>query len=377
MTLKTTINIAVMGDIHLGHRRNSSESISNHILNCFSNEEETSKLDLILLEGDVFDNSIDLSDESVPFIDQTFAKLFRLAKKHDITIVILEGTPSHDWKQSQRLISLNEEVGQIYADVRYVKNLSIEYIEHLDINVLCVPDEWNVSTGKTLEEVKELMASKGLTQVDFSLMHGNFRYQLPGHLTKVPCHDEQEYLNLTRHLIMIGHNHTKSSYDRIYATGSLDRLSHGQEEPKGHYRFTVEPNGEYLANFIENTDARYYKTIVIDDELSVEESLEYIKNKSHNWPFDSCVRISARHDHPIFANMSQLTLISSGFNWTKLPISKEVEAITVSEQEQEDTYLPITITRDNVVQLFIDRIDQQSIESGIRLESIKTIEECL
>ncbi len=377
MTLKTTIKIATLGDIHLKHRRNSTESIAMQLLSCFEDEAETAKLDLIVLEGDLFDHLIDLSDEAVPIIDHTFAKLFRLAKKHGITIIILEGTPSHDRKQSQRLISLNEEVGQIHADVRYAKNLSIEYIEHLGINVLCVPDEWNISTDKTLEEVKELMAAKGLTQVDFSVMHGNFRYQLPAHLTKVPCHSEQEYLALTKYLIMIGHNHTRTVYDRIYATGSLDRLSHGQEEDKGHYRFTVEPSGRYTAEFIVNKHARIYSTILITQD-DVPLALEYIKEKIKDYPAQSCVRITARHDHPIFSNMAQLTALAPDFIWSKLPTTDdEIVTDTQEETEQEMLYTPITITSENILQLLSERLAKKCIDPALSTGAIKLVESCL
>lgn len=377
MTLKKTINIACMGDIHFHHRRNDTANIMEQMLACFSDEAKTAELDLIVIEGDVFDHLVELSDPYVPVVDNGFAKLFRMAKKHDITIIILNGTPSHDRNQSERLVSLNEEICQIYADVRYAKNLSIEYIEHLDINVLCVPDEWNITTDKTLEEVKELMSAKGLTQVDFSVMHGNFRYQLPGHLTKVPCHSEEEYLSLTKYLIMIGHNHTRTQYDRIYATGSLDRLSHGQEEAKGHYRFTVEPSGRYKAEFVENKLARVYLTLnVEEDDVTI--ALESIKTKISDLPAKSCVRISARHDHPIFSNMSELTSMAPDFIWSKLPTTDdEVSSDTQEETEEEILYTPITITKENILQLLGDRLAKKCLEPMLHDDAINIVRTCL
>ncbi len=377
MSLIKPINIVTFGDVHMRHKRNSTESICQQVLAIFEDEKKTAELDIIFIEGDIFDNRIELSDEAVPIIDITFSKLFRLAKKYNIVIILLEGTPSHDWKQAQRLIALNEEVGEIYADVRYARNLSIEYIEHLGINILCVPDEWNMSTDKTLEEVKELMAAKGLTQVDFSLMHGNFRYQLPGHLTKVPCHSEQEYLALTKYLVMIGHNHTRTQYDRIYATGSLDRLSHGQEEDKGHYRFTVEPSGKYTAEFVVNKLARVYNTIhIVNDDIPV--VLEEIKAKINDYPAQSCVRVSARYDHPIFSNMSQLTALAPDFVWSKLPIAEDETLIdTQEETEEELLYSPITITKENILQLLTDRLDKKCIDPALSEGTITLVRSVL
>ena len=69
-------------------------------------------------------------------------------------------------------------------------------------------------------------------EVDIAIMHGQFHYQFP-RIKLDSSHDEQEYLNMVKHYIHIGHIHTHSSYDRIIAQGSFDRIAHGEEENKG------------------------------------------------------------------------------------------------------------------------------------------------
>ena len=62
-------------------------------------------------------------------------------------------------------------------------------------------------------------------------------------------------------LIFIGHVHKSSQYGRIIAQGSFDRLSHGEEDPKGHMRATRKTDGTHDIVFIENKKAKKYITI--------------------------------------------------------------------------------------------------------------------
>ena len=98
------------------------------------------------------------------------------------------------------------------------------------------------------------MITSGLTKVDYAVMHGQFDYQLPKHITGMPRHDSQKYLDIVKHYIFIGHIHTHSVYDRIIAQGSFDRLTHGQEEPKG-YVVSIVDDEEKISS-LRNTYAR-------------------------------------------------------------------------------------------------------------------------
>ena len=62
-----------------------------------------------------------------------------MLKPYNIILRILEGTPSHDWKQSKLFIHLND-LTKAGTDVKYIDSLSIEYIDKFGINVL-YPDE--------------------------------------------------------------------------------------------------------------------------------------------------------------------------------------------------------------------------------------------
>jgi len=337
--------------LHLGHRKNPTAEIIENLKKAFPDNAETAELDIIFLAGDVFHDLMNLSDEEVWDIKFWVAHFLRLCKKHDILVRVLEGTPSHDWKQSEIFPNTNTLAG-IGAELKYVKELSIEYIERYGITVLYVPDEWETTTDKTLSQVHELLKAKGLTKVDYAIMHGTFDHQLPSYV-KSPVHNASAYLSLVKNLILIGHIHTYTQFDRIIAQGSFDRLAHGEEEPKGHIRATVRDNGKYQITFVENKGAKKFITVHCFG-LTLPDTLALIEEKVKDLPANSFVRVEADSDNPIFENMEMLIRQFPFYSWSKLP-SKTIEE-EKSIVDKEELFVPITLTKDNLKGLLIERM---------------------
>lgn len=349
------VKIAVFSDIHLGHRRNPTVEIIRNLYAALPDNQETADLDALFFAGDVFDDLLSLTDSDLFEIDMWIAYVLRLCKKYDIVCRVLEGTPSHDWKQSQRFVAINE-VAEIGADLKYVKDLSIEYIEKIAKTVLYVPDEWEITTDKTLSQVRELLRAKGLDKVDIGIMHGQFDYQVPDHLrNRIPCHDAKAYLGLVRGVIAIGHVHRFSQYKWIVAQGSTDRLSHGEEEPKGHVRITLHSDGTRDIRFVETVGAKKFVTVECSG-LDVEQTLERLRERVGDLPNGSFVRIDADSDNPVFTNMDILIRNFPTFTFSKLPRETEEDQKIVREAEEEVLFIPITITRDNIVGLMTERL---------------------
>ena len=353
-TTKNYLSIAVFSDIHLGHRRNSALSMVAALKAALPDNAETADLDIIFLAGDVFDRLLNLPMGEVPEIDSWISTLIQLCAKYNIMLRVMEGTPSHDWNQSERFITISKILNDP-IDLKYVKDLSIEYIDKFGINVLYVPDEWRSDVETTKEEVIELLANHGLRQVDYSIMHGNFRYQVPAVYAEGTKHDEQFYLDITKRHIFIGHIHTFSQYERIVAQGSTDRLSHGEEEPKGHVRGKFFNNGNSEITFVENKLARIYKTVNCTD-MSVEETIEKLKLVCVDLPSQSCVRIEAESTSPVFQSMEAIIRMFPLLVWTKKPVSAKVEKEVVLELDPNETYTPIYIGKDNIASLLIPRL---------------------
>ena len=281
--------IACFSDLHLGHKSNDTLKIIQCLRNEIFDKPLLENIDALFIAGDVFDRLLQLDYPGLPFIDQFFADLLKKCKRTNTVLRVLEGTPSHDRGQSSRVVTV-EELIQSGCDFRYVNTLEYEHIESLDCHVLYVPDEYKPDTAETLTEVKELLKDRGLKQFDIAIMHGAFAYQFPAHL-KIPTHDINEYENLVRVIIFIGHVHTHSRSGKVFAQGSFDRLRHGEEEPKG-YGIAEIRNNRANALFIQNKQARVYKTIQLYNK-DVESAFKALKQALANQPIDACIRIEA------------------------------------------------------------------------------------
>ena len=367
------INIACISDLHLGNKRNKTSDIIRNLVKAFPNNDETSKLDIIFLAGDVFDRLLDYPDDDAMDINIWIYEFLTTCSKFDIIVRILEGTPSHDRFQSQAFLNVSY-IAKLPVDLKYVKTLSIEYIDKLDINVLYVPDEWEITTDKTLDQVKDLLQTKCLQKVDFAIMHGSFDYQIPLHLKKIPKHDSKEYLNIVKHYIFIGHIHNFTFNDRIIAQGSFDRLTHGEEGPKGHVRAIIK-NDEREFFFIENKNARIYKTFKCY-ALNLEETLIYLRQAVGFLPDNSCVRVEADKEHIIFSNMNELVSMYPTITWTKLQKSEDIDE-EIIDSDLDDDYTQITINKENIETLLMYRITSLNLDSKIVLKSKQLLKDII
>lgn len=347
MTSSFKVEIASLSDIHVGHPKNDASFIINNLYKAFPNNPQTGKLDFIFIAGDFFDRALMLTNDAVQAIDEYIIYMLNICKKYDITLIVLEGTPSHDRHQPRRFVFLNEATG-IKANLIYVDELSIRYVDKLG-DVLFVPDECRPTTEQILADTMELMRQQEITQVDYAIMHGTFDFQVP-EVAKCPKHNSATYMSMVKKLIFIGHDHTRANKGNIFAHGSFDRICHGDEIPKGHYRATVRGDNDYDITFVENKDARTFKTIDVCG-LDLEGTNARIASEVANLRALSHVRVKANKGHPILGSLSQLEKDYPLLYWTKLEVD-DAEPESVREKIELD-YVAVQITKDNIVPLFL------------------------
>lgn len=356
--MNRVLRYLVLSDIHLGHKRNKTESIIASLNALIDRCYQRDDLDIIFLAGDVFDSLLDFPDEEVGLITLWVCRLMEYCSVKNVKLRVLEGTPSHDWGQSKIFLSV-QQVSKLKIDLQYVTTLSIETMVDWDLTILYVPDEWTTSADKTLEQVKQLMNDQQLDQVDIAIMHGNFGYQLVAQAVHAPRHDEHEYLRLVRHYISIGHFHTSSVYERILAQGSWDRLAHGEEEAKGCMECVIRPDGNDEFYFIENTQAKRFVTLVLKAK-DIDATIQYIGKKTKSLPIDSYVRLKASKHHPALIGFDELKKHFPFFYLSKLTLEEEEDLqrkdLIDEVCSDESKYVPITITSDNLQTLLFDEI---------------------
>ncbi|MNZ32843.1 hypothetical protein D3C78_501810 [compost metagenome] len=360
---KTTSNhselfMASISDIHLAHPRTSTYHIIQNLRKAFPDDESTGKLDILFFAGDVFDRLMNLPQDEVDAIQEWIGDLLRICAKRNILVRVLEGTPSHDWRQSKQFVNVNNTLDKP-ADLKYVDTLSIEVISELNnLSVLYVPDEWNADASVTLQQAKELLAIHGMEKVDVACMHGSFDYQLP--IESAKNHNSDTYLSLVRHFIVIGHVHIRTEMTRygswILAQGSFDRLSHGEEAAKGHYRACISAAGNYHW-FVENTGARTYKTLDCR-ELSVDEVIGLLE-EYEDYPNESQFRLLIKRNSTVQHGMRDLRKRFPQFGLrTQMDDLKTQEEAAVT-QSQAPVTKPISITSTNITHMVAERLKRR------------------
>ncbi len=349
---RSDLYVASISDIHLAHPRTSTYHIIENLRKAFPDDAETAKLDLLLFAGDVFDRLMNLPQDEVDAIQEWIADLLKMCAKHQIAVRVLEGTPSHDWRQSKQFVNVNNSLHHP-ADLKYVDTLSIEVFDRFDgLSVLYVPDEWNADAGVTLSQVRELLTLHGMEQVDIACMHGSFDYQLP--IESVKNHDSAQYMALVRYYIVIGHVHIRSELGgKILAQGSFDRLSHGEEAAKGHYRFRLSKQGQRHW-FVENPNARIYMTL--DCRNMTTEAVMALLESYEDLPLQSRFRLLITRDSVVQHGIKDVRKRFPQFILTtqmdELKLQEQADLV----QTKQTTVKPITITSTNVGHLVSERL---------------------
>lgn len=357
-TTISNIKYLVISDIHLGHKKTTTEEIISDLDEFFGHYRKESiftDIDILFIAGDLFDSLLDFSSTDIHDITLWLGRLMGFCSRHDIKLRILEGTPSHDWKQSKIADTVYDIIEKPF-DFKYIDTLHIEYMQDLKLHVLYVPDEWNPSTEETFKQVKKMMRDMSISEVDIAIMHGSFQYQLPAAAMNVPKHRESDYLGIVKKFISIGHIHTHSTYQRIIAQGSFSRLAHGEEEPKGAVLITLAENADSFV-FIENKKAKVYKTIKIRFK-ELDPSIAQVEKVLSTIPENSYVRIKAKKDHPLYVAFEDLKIKYPLYHFSKQSEEEEAEAEQIKASET-DQYVPINITKDNIVSMLLSEVKQK------------------
>lgn len=354
----------VLSDIHLGHHINKTENIINNLEYFFFNysKELENNLDIIFLAGDVFDRLLSTSSPDYILINQWLTDLVLYCKKHNIILRILEGTASHDWKQSKLVINILNRLN-LEIDIKYIDNVYIEYIPKHDLNILYVPDDWNSDSSITYKEVLKLLNKNKLKQVDIAIMHGAFNYQLPILLNS--NFKEEDYLNIVKYYISIGHVHTFSMKDRIIAQGSFDRLKHGEEEDKGGVLINIDKNTNASSfKFLVNT--RSMKFITVDYiNKDIKTIIKELNKLIQKLPEDSNIRVIV--DDSNISNLKNNYNRKYNVKFIKADTSNKNKDITsnsiLSFKEDQDNFSieSFTINKNNIEELLDKRIAKYNL----------------
>lgn len=321
----------------------------------YSNKSKFKDLDIIFLDGDIFETYKDTKHPDIFIVDNWMRMMMAFCVRYSIKLRIVEGTPGHDYKQSKRFSSLAEAFGD-KLDYRYFENLAFEKMDDYGITVLYVPDEWAGSAAACKSQIIEMMETNGIEKFSIAHMHGMFDFQIPDIGEHPLKHNSEWFHSIVESYINIGHDHVFKTSGRIIVQGSFDRMAHGEEGKKGGVITYLKKDGDSFFNFIENKNARIFKTITVKTHV-LDDAIEQVKKVLDIVPEDSHIRISCRDDNPILTVLDEFKRNNPKIKFKKHKDKKQQEESKGALQETIgllSTYVPISLTKDNIIQQILE-----------------------
>jgi len=348
-------NVLVLSDIHLGHPTNAAvDIIANLDKFMIGYNKYIKHVNMIILAGDVYDRLLTNGGSTNKAIIRWLIKLALYCKKNNIKLRILEGTPSHDWKQCSTLDVVLKDLN-IDIDFKYIDSVYIEHLVDEDIDILYVPDEVNHKASTTLKEVKNLMNEKNLDTVHLAVMHGQFPFQLPN-IKLESSHDENAYSELVSGYIVIGHIHKHNYSGKIIAQGSFDRLVHGEEEDKGGVIITLNKYGDSSWIFLKNKYAKIYNTYDYTNE-NAEVVKERLDEDLKGLRPGSMVRLLVAKNSGLIKHKKEISELYPNLT-IKIETKNENDKYTdIAKPIKFEMLDSFSITKDNIVDLMSNEIN--------------------
>ena len=269
---------AQIGDIHLGaiNPKVQYDIIKSQIIDELY---KLPKLDILSLPGDFFDHKVQNGSDVSMYASILMGEFVNLCKSKDGTLVIIEGTDSHDARQIR---SFSNYILDPTIDFRIVENIQFEYIK--GAKVLCIPELYGLD---------ENIYSQYLyysDEYDMCFMHGTIHGAVYGDTVgNGRLFHIEDFCNC-RGPIFAGHVHKPGCFDKhFYYTGTPIRYKHGEEEPKGFLITIQDLDSGYYDCYFKEVKSFKYITLHMSELVSNDprDIIDYINNKKEKESIDN------------------------------------------------------------------------------------------
>lgn len=264
------LKIEVIADLHFG-RTGNEEKFYESLKNNFIKHCNSVKPDLIIIAGDSFDSRQGIGSPANIY----FNKFIGDCINTEATIIIIEGTESHDRHQINGLLHYS-------SDKFFIVN-TVTKLHVCGLKLLIIPEEY-VNNDKYYKEYFDDV-------YDFVFFHGTFTHVGFNSYTSDEIvrysynFDWKMFKKNVKHFVMGGHIHTHNIYKNIIYSGSYGRLNFGEEEDKGWVEVKVDGDNSKW-KFHKNPDAMLFTTILASDlPNEVEPLLNMLRGYQENNDF--------------------------------------------------------------------------------------------
>ena len=230
--------------------------------------------DILAICGDIFDSRYMSNNPIIAYTIQLINDIVRLCKSRNATLIIIDGTQSHDNGQLSLFYHYMQDPT---IDVRIVEQIRFEMVKGLKI--LCIPERYGVPE----EQYKQVLFESG--NYDLCLLHGAFKGSYKGtdiatlNSNHSPVFAINSFCNCAGPILM-GHYHVPGCYEEYaYYNGSPLRFKFGEEQEKGFLITLFNPNNRKHYTELIPIDSYIYNTININHLLNSDpkDIVAYIK----------------------------------------------------------------------------------------------------
>lgn len=364
-TLKS-INILQTGDVHFGHKRTPTHNIIQSLNQMMYVDNNLRDVDAVIINGDLFDSLLPMPHPDALAARQWMRNFVYQCEINNTIVISLEGTPDHDWKQGLEFTAF-----ETTCDIRHATELSIERIEKLGLTILYVPDECRATPELVWQDVCALLAKNNLDKVDIALVHSGFDFQYPPGLG-IKSHDSSLYSGIVKYGVFANHVHTAAQLKKVYGPGSLTRLAHNEEEPKGYHKININHETEkMIVQWIENKHAWTYKAYDVSG-LSMEQIIELGRLKAIGLQDGAYVRFDFGDPVVVRSAIAQLGIELPYVIW-------EMKKEKRSKREEDDIaftkerFNSPSLTRENSVGVITDWINRKRQVSDDTMNNVVSV----
>ena len=228
------------------------------------------RLDLICVNGDLYDHKLMTSSDGTLYASMFVARLVEITKSHNATLILLQGTMSHDANQLKIYYHYMQRTD---VDVRIVTNIRFEMVKNC--RVLCIPELYGVP-----EEYYQHILF-GSDFYDMCIMHGTIQGAVYGdNVGSGRLFTMNDFLNC-KGPIIAGHIHKAATYyDHFYYCGSPYRWRFDDDCFKGFILMSYNMNTRQYYLDYEEIISDTYKTISLETLINNDpiETINYIRN---------------------------------------------------------------------------------------------------
>lgn len=246
-------------------------------------------LDLICVDGDLYDHKVMTSSDATLYASMFVARLVDICKEKNATLILLQGTISHDNNQLKIYYHYMQRKD---VDVRVVTNLQFEIVKNA--RVLCIPELYGIP-----EEIyQQFLNYSGF--YDLAIMHGTFKSAVYGDNVGNGRLFRLEDFNNCRGPIIAGHVHKPGCFDNhFYYCGSPYRWRFDDDHKKGFIVVSQDLDSRYY--YLDRIEilSDTYETITLDQLVNNDpkDTIDYINNLKVSKGIDY-IRIKFTNDIP-------------------------------------------------------------------------------